>query len=30
MAIKDLDKKRSQFAYGCVEEAIKKYPNVID
>ncbi len=30
MAIKDLDKERSQFAYGRVEETIKKYPNVID
>ena len=28
--IKDLAQKRSQFAYQKVEEAIKKYPNVID
>ncbi len=26
MAIKDLAKERSQFAYGCVEKAIQQFP----
>ena len=30
MGIKDLAKDRAQFAYGCVVEIVKKYPNVID
>jgi len=28
--VKDLAKARSQFAYGCVEKAIEKFPNVKD
>jgi len=30
MAIKDLEKERAKFAYKCVEEIIKKYPNIKD